>query len=123
MEGIATVSFDSSVPNGLQIIDEDYDHLSVTDEMEGGSRTGFPQKWSGKSSQTPDLDVVCTDYGFQVTFLMCPLNEVKVLGMHLSTLPQDSKHPLGKCTVMYLVVSSRNKGTAACCWCSYVLWL
>ncbi|XP_056877272.1 uncharacterized protein LOC130518575 [Takifugu flavidus] len=80
VEGIATVSFDSSVQNGLQIIDEDSDHLSVTDEMEGGSPTGFPQKWSGKSSQTSDLDVVCTKYGFQVTFLMCPLSEVKVLG-------------------------------------------
>lgn len=56
MEGIATVSFDSSVQNGLQIIDEDYDHLSLTDEMEGGSRTDVPQKWSGKSSQTPDLE-------------------------------------------------------------------
>lgn len=89
MEGIATVSFDSSVQNGLQIIDEDYDHLSLTDELEGGSRTGFPQRWSGRSSQTSDLDVVCTNYGFQVTFLMSPLSEVKVLGMLLSTTPQD----------------------------------
>lgn len=90
MEGIATVSFDSSVQNGLQIIDEDFDHLSLTDEMEGDSRTGFPQKWSGRSSQTPDLGVVCTDYGFQVTFLMGLLSEVKVLGMHLSTIPPPS---------------------------------
>lgn len=87
VEGIATVSFDSSAQNGLQIIEENIDHLDIPDEMEDGSQTGSPKRWSGWSSQTPDLDVVCTDYGFQVTFMMGPLSEVKILGMYLTTSP------------------------------------
>lgn len=82
MEGIATVSFDSSGQNGLQTIEGDFGGLDGPEEM-GGSQVlfaGSPSRWSGRFSQLPDLDVVCADYGFQVTFLMNPLSEVKVLG-------------------------------------------
>lgn len=85
VEGIATVSFDSSAQNGLQIIEENFDHLEIPDEMEDGSRMRSPQRWTSRTSQTPDLDVICADYGFQVTFMMGPLSEVKVLGMYLTT--------------------------------------
>lgn len=86
VEGIASVSFDSLAQNGQQTTEEDSDYSATLDKMEEGSRTryaGYPVKWSGRSSQAHDLDVVCSDNGFEITFLTCPLSDVNVLGTYL----------------------------------------
>lgn len=89
MEGIASVSFDSLAQNGLPTTEEDSDGSDMPDKMEGVSRArnaDYPVRWPGRSSQTHDLDVVCSDYGFEVTFLTCPLSDVSVLGMYLTPI-------------------------------------
>lgn len=113
VEGIASVSFDSLAQSGLQMTEEDSDGSDMPDEMEGGSRAryaGYPLRWSGRSSQTRDLDVVCSDNGFEVTFLKCPLSDVSVLGMYLTPiLPLN--HHFDKCTVFCHCISCSSLGT------------
>lgn len=97
MEGIASVSFDSPAQNGLQTSEEDSDGSDMLDKMEGGSsRPHSAVRWSGRSSQTHDLDVVCSGSGFKVTFLTSPLSDVSVLGMYLMLI-LPSKYLFEKC--------------------------
>lgn len=112
VEGIASVSFDSLAQNGLKTTKEDSDGSDMPDKMEGGSRApyaGNPGRWSGRSSQTGDLDVVCSDHGFEVTFLTSPLSDVSVLGMYLAPI-LPSKYHFVKCILrLDLAFLSRNQ--------------
>lgn len=86
VEGIASVSFDSLAQNLLLTTKEDSDGSDRRAKVEGGSsrthQAGSPGRWSGRSSQTRDLDVVCSSDGFEITFLKCPLSDVNVLGKY-----------------------------------------
>lgn len=90
VEGIASVSFDSLGQNVQLTTEEDSDGSDRRFKVEGGisgaRHAGYPRRWSGRSSQTRDLDVVCSDYGFEITFLTCPLSDVNVLGKYLTPI-------------------------------------
>lgn len=88
VEGIASVFFDPADPIGFQTVPEYQTNL--VGRTEGGHHTKFagalPKKWSRVTNQIADLDVVCTDFGFEITFLTSPLSEIKVFGMYLRLL-------------------------------------
>lgn len=100
VEGIASVSFDSLAQNLLLTTKEDSDGSDRWDKVEGGSsrthQAGYPGRWSGRSSQARDLDVVCSSDGFEITFLKCPLSDVNVLGK-CSTPILPLKYNFNKC--------------------------
>lgn len=88
-EGVASSeNFDSDV---------DYDDLAIDDSRPthyggGGVDRGFqvkfedepPRSWPGSCNPTAsDLEVVCSESGFQITLPTGPLSEVKVFGMYL----------------------------------------
>lgn len=90
VEGIASVFFDPADPNGFQTDAEESVQTNLVGRTEGGHHAKFagalPKKWSSGTNQIADLDVVCTDFGFEITFLTCPLSEIKVFGMYLRLL-------------------------------------
>lgn len=59
-------------------------HLATM--FDGGYQVEFvdtlPRSWSGSSSQSSDLNVVCDEFGFEIDLPQCPLSEVKVLGLY-----------------------------------------
>ncbi|XP_047461591.1 zona pellucida sperm-binding protein 4-like [Mugil cephalus] len=67
---------------------EDFDPFADHELQEHpGSRTWAesvdapPRNWSGSTSQSSDLDVVCSDAGFQITLPTSDFSEVTVLGL------------------------------------------
>uniref|UniRef100_A0A3B4FQ28 Zona pellucida sperm-binding protein 4-like n=1 Tax=Pundamilia nyererei TaxID=303518 RepID=A0A3B4FQ28_9CICH len=94
-EGVASSeNFDSDVDY------VDYDDLAVDDSRPthygGGVDRGFqvkfedepPRSWPGSCNPTAaDLQVVCSESGFQITLPTGPLSEVKVFGSGDSLLP------------------------------------
>lgn len=123
VEGIATVSFDSPAQNEMQTPEEDFDHVDMPDDMEDGFQevfAGSPRKWAGRSTQIPDMDVVCTEYGFQVTFLS-PLTEVKVLGMCLSSV--NINHHCDICVCLFSLCFVSFQEQRKCCLWLMLLWL
>ncbi|XP_070841116.1 zona pellucida sperm-binding protein 4-like [Chaetodon trifascialis] len=72
----------SSTDGGFQVEYVDAPPRSWTSGTDGGSQMEFvdlsPKTWTGQSST--ELDVVCSEAGFEVTLPMGPLSEMKVLG-------------------------------------------
>ncbi|XP_041811889.1 zona pellucida sperm-binding protein 4-like [Chelmon rostratus] len=73
----------SSTEGGFQVEFEDAPPRSWTSGTDGGFQMEFvdvsPRTWTGGASST-ELDVDCSQAGFEITLPMGPLNEMKVLG-------------------------------------------
>lgn len=90
VEGADTVdSVDFFAPHGLDVDEESSSDPNLASGLGGGFHVEFvdapPRSWAaGTSQSSTDLEVDCSDVGFQITLPTASLSNVKVLGMHLT---------------------------------------
>lgn len=88
-EGVASSeNFGSDVYDDDLIIDDSRPTRYGGSGVDRGLQVNFedepPMSWPGSCNPTAsDLEVVCSESGFQITLPTGPLSEVKVFGMYL----------------------------------------